>query len=326
MLLENDRNPANRDKLHAMKICSLLPSATEILFALGLGDQVAGVSHECDFPPEARSKPVLIVSRISHTESAAAIDRQVREFLERGESLYGVDLTALSAISPDLIITQDLCHVCAATPDDLGAALAHLLRRPEVVTLNPHSLADVCVDIRAVARATGTVEQGNVVIANFERAVAQVEQAVAGLSRQRVVCLEWLDPPYVAGHWVPEMVTRAHGVDLLGRAGEPSFRVEWETIFAAQPDVIVLMPCGYGLQQVAKEFRDMALPEGWEEMPAVRDGRVFLVEASGYFSRPGPRLAAGVAILADALHAGQQASLTPSAAGLVLARVAAAGM
>jgi iron complex transport system substrate-binding protein len=237
-----------------------------------------------------------------------------------------VDLTALSAISPDLIITQDLCHVCAATPDDLGAALAHLPRRPEVVTLNPHSLADVCVDIRAVARATGTVEQGNVVVGNFERDVAQVDQAVAGLPGQRVLCLEWLDPPYVAGHWVPEMVTRAGGIDVLGRAGEPSFRVEWETIFAAQPDVIVLMPCGYGLQQVAKEFRDMALPEGWEEMPAVRNGRVFLVEASGYFSRPGPRLAAGVAILADAIHAGQQANLTPSAAGLVLARVAAAGM
>jgi len=309
-----------------MKICSLLPSATEILFALGLGDQVAGVSHECDFPPEACSKPVLIVSRISHTESAAAIDRQVREFLERGESLYSVDLTALAAIEPDLIITQDLCHVCAATPDDLGAALAHLPRRPEIVTLNPHSLADVCADIDAVARATDRVEQGSAVIANFERDVAQVERAVAGVSRPRVLCLEWLDPPYVAGHWVPEMVARAGGVDVLGHAGEASFRVEWKTIFDSQPDVIVLMPCGYGLNQVAKEFRDMALPEGWDDMPAVRNGRVFLVEASGYFSRPGPRLAAGVAILADAIHAGQQASLIPSAAGLVLARVKGAGM
>jgi iron complex transport system substrate-binding protein len=307
-----------------MKICSLLPSATEILFALGLGDQVAGVSHECDFPPEARRKPVLIGSRISHTESAVAIDRQVREFLERGESLYSVDLTALAVIDPDMIITQDLCHVCAATPDDLGAALAHLPRRPEIVTLNPHSLADVCADIRAVARATGRAEQGSVVIADFERAVAQVEEAVAGLPRQRVVCLEWLDPPYVAGHWVPEMVARAGGMDVLGRAGEPSFRVEWQTIFAAQPDVIVLMPCGYGLKQVAKEFRDLALPEGWEDMPAVRNGRVFLVEASGYFSRPGPRLAAGMAILADAIHAGKRASLIPAGTGLVLARVAAA--
>jgi len=315
---------AGHDKLHGMKICSLLPSATEILFALGLGDQVAGVSHECDFPPAARTKPVLIVSRISHTESAAAIDRQVREFLGRGESLYSVDLTALGAIEPDLIVTQDLCHVCAATPDDLGAALAYLPRQPQVVTLNPHSLADVCADIRSVGRATGRTEQAKAVIAEFERTVAQVEQAVAGLPCPRVVCLEWLDPPYVAGHWVPEMVARAGGMDALGHAGEPSFRVEWKTILASQPDVIVLMPCGYGLNQVAKEFRDLALPEGWHDIPAVRNGQVFLVEASAYFSRPGPRLAAGMAILVDAIHGGQRASLTPSGAGLVLARDAGA--
>jgi iron complex transport system substrate-binding protein len=330
MPFENERGRARHGKLLGMKICSLLPSATEILFALGLGDQVAGVSHECDFPPEARTKPVLIVSRISHTESAAAIDRQVREFLERGESLYSVDLAALAAVEPDLIVTQDLCHVCAATPDDLGAALAHLsrqpgARQPQVVTLNPHSLADVCADIRAVGRATGRSEQANAMVAEFERDVAQVERAVAGLPRPRVVCLEWLDPPYVAGHWVPEMVARGGGMDPLGRAGEPSFRVEWETIVAAQPEVIVIMPCGYGLEQVAKEFRDLALPEGWQGIPAVRDGRVFLVEASGYFSRPGPRLAAGMAILADAIHAGKRERLTPSGAGLVLARVAGVG-
>jgi iron complex transport system substrate-binding protein len=319
------RDHARHGKLQGMRICSLLPSATEILFALGLGDQVVGVSHECDFPPEARTKPVLIVSRISHTESPAGIDRQVREFLERGESLYSVDLDALRAIEPDLIVTQDLCHVCAATPDDLGAALTHLPRQPQVVTLNPHSLVDVCADIRAVGRATGRIERSSAVTAEFERAVAQVERAVAGLPRPRVVCLEWLDPPYVAGHWVPEMVTRAGGTDALGHAGKPSFRVEWETIFAAQPEVIVLMPCGYGLNQVAKEFRDLALPEGWHDMPAVRNGRVFLVEASGFFSRPGPRLATGVAILADAIHSGQRASLTPPGAGLVLARVAPAG-
>src|SRR6202166_633664 len=164
-----------------MKICSLLPSGTQILCALGLGDQVAGVSHECDFPPEARTKPVLIVSRISHTESAAAIDRQVREYLERGESLYSVDLAALGAIEPDLIITQDLCHVCAATPDDLGAALAHLERQPRVVTLNPHSLADVCADIRTVGEATRRTEQADALVSEFERGIANVERSVTGL-------------------------------------------------------------------------------------------------------------------------------------------------
>ena len=246
-----------------MKICSLLPSATEILFALGLGDRIVGVSHECDYPSEARTKPVLIHSRITHTESAAAIDRQVREFLERGESLYSVDLSALGAIEPDLIVTQDLCHVCAATPDDLDAALAHLQRQPEIVTLNPHSLADVCADIRTVGAATGRSAQADAVVAQFESEIAKVERAVAGRPRLRVVCLEWLDPPYVAGHWVPEMVERVGGMDVLGHAGEPSFRVEWEAILSAQPDAIVIMPCGYGLDQVGKEFHSLTLPKGW---------------------------------------------------------------
>jgi iron complex transport system substrate-binding protein len=310
--------------LQIMKICSLLPSATEILFALGLGDQIAGVSHECDFPAEARTKPVLIHSRITQTESAAAIDSQVREFLERGESLYSVNLTALRAIEPDLIVTQNLCHVCAATPDDLGATLAHLPRQPEIVTLNPHSLADVCADIRTVGAATGRSARAGAVVAEFEGEVAKVERAVAGLARPRVVCLEWLDPLYVAGHWVPEMVELAGGIDVLGRAGEPSFRVEWDAILSAQPDAIVIMPCGYGLEQVAREFHSLPLPNGWNELPAVRTGAIFLVEASGYFSRPGPRLATGVAILADVLHSANLAELAPSSAGSLLARVVAA--
>jgi iron complex transport system substrate-binding protein len=313
------------DRLRGMKICSLLPSGTEILFALGLGDQVAGVSHECDFPPEARSKPVLIKSRITHTENAAAIDRQVREFLERGESLYSVDFELLRAIEPDLIVTQDLCHVCAATPDDLGAALAHLERQPRVVTLNPHSLADVSVDIRAVGEATERVEQANALVVEFERGIANVERSVAGLDRPRVLCLEWLDPPYVAGHWVPEMVERAGGVDVLGHQGKPSFRVDWETVLAARPEVIVIMPCGYSLANAEAEFRNLPQPLGWKDLPAVRDGRVYVVEASGYFSRPGPRLAAGMGVLAGAIHAGKQKSLVPFVSEALLTRVAAAG-
>jgi iron complex transport system substrate-binding protein len=286
-----------------MKICSLLPSATEILFTLDLANQVAGVSHECDFPPEARSKPVLIKSRITHTESAAAIDAQVRKFLDRGESLYSVDFEMLCAIGPDLIVTQDLCHVCAATPDDLGAALAHLKCQPRVVTLNPHSLSDVCTDIRTVGEATSRAEQAKALVAEFEKGIADAERSVAGLARPRVLCLEWLDPPYVAGHWVPEMVERAGGIDVLGAAGKPSFRVSWEAVLEARPDVVVVMPCGYGLAAATEEFRNLPLPRGWNDLPAVRNGRVFVVEASGYFSRHGPRLAEGLAILAGAIHA-----------------------
>ena len=314
-----------RGKLRDMKIASLLPSATEILFALGLGDEVAGVSHECDFPAEARSKPVLIKSRISHTECAAAIDRQVREFLERGESLYSVDFELLRAIEPDVIVTQDLCHVCAATPDDLGAALAHLQCQPRVVTLNPHSLADVCADIRTVGEATGRAEQANTLVAEFEKEIANVERSVAGLDQPRVLCLEWLDPPYVAGHWVPEMVERAGGVDVLGHQGKPSFRVDWEVVVATRPEVVVIMPCGYSLAAADADFRNLSLPQGWKDLPAVRDGRVFVVEASGYFSRPGPRLAAGLRVLAGAIHSGKQDRLLPFESEALLARVATAG-
>jgi len=307
-----------------MKICSLLPSATEILFALGLGGEVAGISHECDFPLEARSKPVLIRPRISHTESAAAIDRQVREFLERGESLYSVDFEMLAAIQPDLIVTQDLCHVCAATPDDLAAALAHLPRQPRIVTLNPHSLADVCADIRAVGEVTGKLAQADAVVAAFEADVADVEVAAMRRPRPRVVCLEWLDPPYVAGHWVPEMVERAGGIDAMGTAGEPSVRVKWEEVTAARPEVIVIMPCGYSLERAEAEFRKVERPDGWNNLPAVRDDRIFVVEASGYFSRPGPRLARGIQILAYAIHAGKQERSSLNAVQPFLSRIAVA--
>lgn len=307
-----------------MKICSLLPSATEILFALGLGEQVAGVSHECDFPPEAESRPVLIKSRITDTKSAASIDRQVSEFLARGESLYTVDLELLRQIDPDIIVTQNLCHVCAATPDDLAAALAHLKHQPQIVTLNPHSLADVCSDIRAVGQATGSSARAEAIIAEFENTIANVEREVAGHQRPRVLCLEWLDPPYVAGHWVPEMVERAGGADVLGQPGKPSFRVEWETALATRPDVIVIMPCGYSLASAETEFRQLLLPAGWNELPAVKSGRVFVVEASGYFSRPGPRLAAGLEILAKAFRGDLKLGHSPFESDAVVAKVATA--
>jgi iron complex transport system substrate-binding protein len=308
-----------------MKICSLLPSATEILFALGLGGQVVGVSHECDFPPQAKSKPVLIKSRISHTETAAAIDRQVREFLERGESLYSVDIDLLREIEPDVIVTQDLCHVCAATPDDLGAALSYLQNKPKIVTLNPHSLADVCADIRSIGEATACNGQANLLIAEFQEEITNVELSVAGLNRPRVLCLEWLDPLYVAGHWVPEMVERAAGIDVLGRRGKPSFRVDWEKVIESRPEVIVIMPCGYNLAAAEAEFLSLPLPKGWGDSPAVREGRVFAVDASGYFSRPGPRLAGGLRALACAIHSRKMDNIAESSSEGMLARVASVG-
>jgi iron complex transport system substrate-binding protein len=285
-----------------MRICSLLPSATEIVYALGLGEQLAGVTHECDFPPEARAKPVLIRPRTQPAASAAEIDRQVKEIVARGESLYVVDDEVLRSLAPDLILTQDLCHVCAASPQDLAAALSRMDCPPQVLTLSPRSLAEVWGDIRSVGKAAGREEQAAALVRSLEDRLAAVQRAVAGLARPRVLCLEWLDPPYVAGHWVPEMVAAAGGVDAIGRCGVPSFQIDWEQALAAQPDVVLVMPCGYALDAVLQEYRNMKMPPGWSELPAVRSGRVFAADSSSYFSRPGPRLACGVEILAEILH------------------------
>ena len=286
-----------------MRICSFLPSATEILYALGLEESVEGVSYVCDYPPAARTKPVVVNTRMPQTTDPGETDRLVNEFVSRGESLYKVDLEALERIQPDLIITQDLCHVCAASPGDLGTSLAALPRAPRVLSLSPRTLADVWNDIRTVGQATGQGSQAEALVEELESRVGAVERAVKGVTnRPRVVCLEWLSPPFIAGHWVPEMVERAGGMDLMGRVGEPGFRTDWDKVLGAQPDVVVVMPCGYHLDETVEEFHHMRLPPAWNELPAVLTRRVFAVDASSYFSRPGPRLADGVEILAHLCH------------------------
>jgi iron complex transport system substrate-binding protein len=286
-----------------MRVVSLLPSATETLFALGLGDSVVGVTHECDFPQEAAKKPALIRPRVDPTAQPAELDRQVTELVQRGESIYAVDAELLKSLLPDLIVTQDLCHVCAASPDDLATALARLPKRPRVLSLTPHSLADAWDDIRRVGDATGRRREAQALAITLEQRVAAMEMKVArAASRPRALCLEWLDPFYVGGHWVPEMVKKAGGDDVLGRAGEPSFRVTAEQIADSRPDVIVVMPCGYNLARATEELRATRLPDAWSALPAIRDKRIFAVDANSYFSRPGPRLADGIAILARILH------------------------
>jgi iron complex transport system substrate-binding protein len=295
-----------------LRICSLLPSATEILFALGLGDSVAGVTHECDFPPEAAKKPPLIRPRVDPHAAPAELDRQVMEIVARGESIYAVDAELLGTISPDLIVTQDLCHVCAASPDDLATALTRLPKKPRVLSLTPHSLSDVWDDIRRVGEATGRRREAQALAITLEQRVAAIEMKTGQFAvRPRVACLEWLDPFYVGGHWVPEMVVKAGGEDVLGRAGEPSFRVTAEQIAESRADVIVVMPCGYNLARVTAECRIDSLPASWAELPAIRERRVYAVDANSYFSRPGPRLADGVAILAEILHPQQKIAASP---------------
>jgi len=286
-----------------MRIVSLLPSATEILFALGFDSEVVGVSHECDFPEKVREKRVVIESRIPHGTPPAEIDRMVREFVSRGESLYAVDAQALEELVPDLIVTQDLCHVCAASPDDLGAALARFAERPEVLCLNPQDLGDVWRDILWVGEETGRRRAAESLLEGIGERLGWIEQRVAGTAeRPRVAFLEWLQPFYVGGHWVPEMIERAGGRDVLGRVHTPSFRVTLEEIVAAAPEIIVVSPCGYSAEQARNEYLAMAHSHEWNAIPAVQSGRVYALEANSYFSRPGPRLITGIEALAGVFH------------------------
>jgi iron complex transport system substrate-binding protein len=288
-----------------MRVVSLLPSATEILFALGFDREVVGVSHECDFPPQARGKRVVIQSRIPHDASPSEIDRLVREYVSRGESLYAVDAQALEELAPDLIITQDLCHVCAASPDDLGAALARFAERPEVLCLNPQDLGDVWRDILWVGEQTRRGRAAEALLEQIGERLALLEESVAQTSeRPRAAFLEWLQPFYVGGHWVPEMIELAGGHDVLGRPHTASFRVTLEEMVDVAPDIILISPCGYGAQQARSEYLSMSHTDEWNAMPAVRSGRVYALEANSYFSRPGPRLVTGTEALAGVFHPG----------------------
>jgi iron complex transport system substrate-binding protein len=303
-----------------MRVVSLLPSATEILFALGLDSEVVGVSHECDFPARARDKCVVIRSRIPHDASPLEIDRLVREFVSRGESLYAVDAEALENLAPDLIVTQDLCHVCAASPDDLAAALARFDRRPEVLCLNPQDLGDVWRDILWVGEETGRGPRAEALVKQIGGRLGALESQLADVSdRPRVGFLEWLQPFYVGGHWVPEMIEMAGGEDVFGTEGTPSFRVTLDEIIDAAPEILLIAPCGYGAERARDEYRSMTFPEDWQSIPAVRDNRVYALEANSYFSRPGPRLITGIEALAKLFHPAVEVSREAESAVLPIA-------
>jgi iron complex transport system substrate-binding protein len=286
-----------------MRIVSLLPSATETLFALGFDEEIVGVSHECDFPPQARTKTVVVRSRLPKDATPAETDRLVREHVERGESIYAVDRDLLEALAPDLIITQDLCHVCAATPEELGAALAQISKPPEVLSLDPLDLGDVWRDILWIGEATGRRERAQAFVEKIGARLAHIEKDIALVGqRARVVVLEWLQPLYVGGHWVPEMVSHAGGNDVLGGAKISSHRVTPEEVIAAAPEVLFIAPCGYVAEQARQEYSSMNFPEAWRSIPAVKDGRVFALDANGVVSRPAGRLVTGIEAMAKALH------------------------
>ena len=286
-----------------MRVASLLPGATEMVHFAGAGDALVGVTHECDYPMGVEKLPNLTGSKIRPGMSSAEIDAAVEKHMTDTGSLYTLDAELLEELAPDLIITQGLCDVCAVSMDLVGEVVAGLESEPEVLSLNPTSLREVLDDTIRVGEVLGRGEETRAKVAALEERLVRVEEAVAGLPRPRVGCIEWLDPPFSAGHWVPEMVRIAGGEDLFARPGETSARLTWEEVSEAAPDVLVLMPCGFDAPHAAEEARRV-LPElpVWEDLPAVRKGRVWALDANSYFSRPAPRLVDGVEILARILH------------------------
>jgi len=286
-----------------VRIVSLVPNATEILFALGAGEAVVGVSHECDFPPEARSRPVLTGSALSQGLDPAAIDAAVAAQLASGASLYTLDEDLLAELAPDLLFTQELCPVCAVSTGQVDSALAPMPRCPAVISLDPHRLEDVLADILHVGARVGRTSEADRLVDALRARLEQVELRVRGRRRPTVVALEWLDPPFLGGHWVPQMLAVAGGRDPFGVApGESSRRVTWAEVAAGDPDWIVAMPCGFDAAGAAGEMEKLHGRPEWESLRAVREGRVAAVDANGCFSRPGPRLVDGIETLAALLH------------------------
>jgi len=288
------------------RIASLLPSATEIVYALGLGDRVVGVSHSCDYPREVRGKPVFTRPRFAvEALSSGEIDAAVRNALERFGGVYEVDAAGLAAAQPDLVLTQGVCEVCAVPTRDAEAVALRIASRPTVLTLDAHDVAGVLETIREVGRAGGVPARAEACVRDIERRIAAVGARVAGRAAPRVLALEWLEPPFVPGHWVPEMMELAGAVSLCGTARRPSYAVPWAELAALDPDVLLVMPCGFDLARARDEADRYASALRRVAPRAINAGRAFVVDASSHFSRPGPRVADGVELLATLLHPGE---------------------
>jgi len=280
-----------------MRIVSLVPSATETLFALGLGDQVAAVTHECDFPAAARNLPKVTHDVIGPGLAPDAIDRAVRELTEQGRSIYELDEGTLRSLAPDLIVTQALCSVCAVSYDDVRAIARRMDPEPAIVSLDPHTLGEVLGDVRTLAQATGAKDAGVDLVQDAAARIDRVKLAVRGAPRPRVVMLEWLDPVFAGGHWVPQLIEYAGGTDMLGLAGEPSAQRSWDEVAAAEPQVVIVAPCGYEVERALEEARAYE-----DRLRALGAERIVIADACAWFSRPGPRLVDGLEWLAHALH------------------------
>jgi iron complex transport system substrate-binding protein len=280
-----------------MRIVSLVPHATELLFALGLGDQVVGVTHECDYPDAAQDLPQVTHDVLAAGMTPGEIDAAVRARTATGESIYALDDELVGELEPDLIVTQALCHVCAVSVDEVHALAQTLPGPPRVVSLDPTTYGETVGDVRTIAQATDTKDAALDLIARTARRADVVRLAVRGAPRPRVAALEWLDPVFVAGHWTPQLIEMAGGEDVLGFAGEPSRQATWEEVAAAHPEVVIVMPCGYDAARALVEAEEFGA-----RLRELGADQVVAVNASAYFSRPGPRLVDGLELLAHILH------------------------
>jgi len=298
----------------ADRIACLLPSATEIVCALGLADRIVGVSHECDFPAEIVGRPVLTEPKLDPRGSSAAIDAQVRRLVADGLSVYRIRESALCAARPDLIVTQEQCEVCAVSFTEVQAAARALLATPaEIVSLKPNRLDDVLDDFVRVGIAAGVADAGSQLAAASRARLDRLRAHVAHVrSRPRVACIEWIEPLMVAGNWVPELVEMAGGTYDLVAAGAHSPSIGWDALLAAQPDVVIVMPCGFPLSQTRPELPALTARREWRALPAVRNGRAYAVDGNAYLNRPGPRLVDSAEILAGLIQPGYCASLLPA--------------
>jgi iron complex transport system substrate-binding protein len=296
-----------------MRIVSFLPSATEMVYALGLGDALVAVTHECDYPPEVKSKPIVVRNVLPiETMSQSQIDQAVAERIRSGDSLYQIDERMLKQLAPDLILTQNLCQVCAPSGNEVSQVLQTLEKRPEILWLTPKSVDEIFENLSELGAATGREEQARLIIQDCRARIDRLTRLVTETTyRPRVFCMEWLDPVYACGHWVPELVRMAGGVDELGCDGGDSVRVSWEEISEWAPEVLVIMPCGFNLQQTMKQIWNVfgrystTKPDGlpaFLNLPAVRSGRVYAVDANSYFARPGPRVIEGAELLAQIIQ------------------------
>lgn len=294
-----------------MRICSLLPGATETVAALGLADDLVGISHECDYPP-GLSAPVLVEPVIrSESLSSEEIDRRVRAAAVENHSLYRLAESALAAARPDLVILQDLCDVCAVTPAQIDRILSTLTPLPRVLKLHPLRLADSLTDILRIGSAVGRDAEAAQFTYRLQQTLDGVRDRTGSGKRPRVACLEWLSPLYIAGHWVPDMVEIAGGIAVLSEGGAPSRRITWADLIAAAPDVLVIMPCGFTRERAGAEFTRISAQSEWHALPAIQRARVYVVDALSYFSRPGPRLVDGVLQLAACLYPDRSSTEIP---------------